>query len=220
MLPTASGWSSTIAFFSQVLVTAAPSSSARARTRPAAPALVTPPPAMITGRSAAARSWTARSSATGFGASRPSTVALGGARAAATSVLGKSRGMETCTGPGRPEVATRKASCSTSGTRVGARTSTDIFVMGRKTDSRSISWKAPSPRAVDMTWELRRTIGEPSTAAAWTPMTVLEAPGERETSATAGRPVSSAYPSAMWAATCSWRTRMKRGAPVRYRTSR
>ena len=56
------------------------------------------------------------------------------------------------------------------------------------------------------------TSGVESMYASAMPVTVLVAPGPEVTSTTPGRPDTRAYPSAMWAAPCSWRTRMCRSA--------
>ncbi len=64
--------------------------------------------------------------------------------------------------------------------------------------------------AVVATWPVTTTNGMESMKASARGVTMLVAPGPLVTMATPGRPVTCAYPSAMWPAPCSCRTRMCR----------
>ena len=57
------------------------------------------------------------------------------------------------------------------------------------------------------TWPVMQTIGDESSIAVAIPVTRFVAPGPDVASATPTLPDARAYPSAMWAAPCSWRTR-------------
>jgi hypothetical protein len=72
----------------------------------------------------------------------------------------------------------------------------------------SASWKASLPRFAVFVCPLITISGEESISAVSRPVTVFVAPGPEVTSATPGRPVARAKPSAMWVAPCSWRTRI------------
>ena len=95
-----------------VLVPAAPSRSASARTSAAVPERATPPPAMTSGREAGGITTAGSSGADGaaaaelYSASRPST----------------SAGTSRCTGPGRPATATASASCTSAAASAGSST--------------------------------------------------------------------------------------------------
>ena len=71
----------------------------------------------------------------------------------------------------------------------------------------SVSWKASLPMSVEATWPVMQTIGDESSIAVAIPVTRLVAPGPDVASATPTFPLARAYPSAMCAAPCSWRTR-------------
>ena len=81
------------------------------------------------------------------------------------------------------------------------------LVMGRVMPVMSISWKASVPRTLEETWPVMQTMGTESSMAVAMPVTRLVAPGPQVATATPTRPDARAYPSAMWAAPCSWRTR-------------
>ena len=74
----------------------------------------------------------------------------------------------------------------------------------------SHSWNASVPRADRATWPVMATMGTESALAPMMPVTRLVAPGPEVATQTPTLPVARAYPSAAWAAHCSWRTRMCR----------
>ena len=116
-------------------------------------------------------------------------------------------GMSTRTGPGRPVVATWNASRITRGTSAASVMSQLCLVTGIVMPTVSHSWKASVPMTLYGTWPVTTTIGMLSMYASQSGVTMLVAAGPLVTMATPGRPVAWAYPSAMWPAPCSWRTR-------------
>jgi hypothetical protein len=79
--------------------------------------------------------------------------------------------------------------------------------MGSVMPVMSISWNASVPRTLEETWPVMQTMGIESSMAVAMPVTKFVAPGPEVAMATPTRPEARAYPSAMWAADCSWRTR-------------
>src|SRR5271168_5149123 len=79
--------------------------------------------------------------------------------------------------------------------------------MGRVMPVMSISWNASVPRTLEETWPVMQTMGTESSMAVAMPVTRFVAPGPDVATQTPTRPDARAYPSAMWAAPCSWRTR-------------
>jgi len=71
----------------------------------------------------------------------------------------------------------------------------------------SHSWNASVPIALVLTCPVMHTMGIESMKASHSGVTMLVAAGPEVTMATPGRPVTCAYPWAMWPAPCSWRTR-------------
>jgi hypothetical protein len=104
------------------------------------------------------------------------------------------------------ESATSIARARYSGMSRGSGTAQAPFVMGRMSETWSISWSAPRPF---------NPRGEPppirrsGLRAAWafaTPVTASVTPGPGTTTATPRPRVRRAHASAAWAAACSWRT--------------
>ena len=82
-------------------------------------------------------------------------------------------------------------------------TSSLCFVHERVMPTVSHSWNASEPIAAVGTWPVIATIGIESMKASISGVTRLVAAGPEVTMATPGRPVTWAYPSAMWPAPCS-----------------
>jgi len=80
--------------------------------------------------------------------------------------------------------------------------------MGRVMPVMSVSWKASEPMTEVGTWPVIQTMGEESIIAVAMPVTRLVAPGPEVAIATPTFPETRAYPSAAWAAHCSWRIRI------------
>src|SRR6266540_3544747 len=99
-------------------------------------------------------------------------------------------------------IASRTSSTSSS----TSRTSTLCFVTGIVTPTTSVSWNASRPSIGRPTWPVIARTGEPSMWAVASPVTRLVAPGPDVATHTPTRPLARAYPSAAWAAACSWRT--------------
>ena len=111
------------------------------------------------------------------------------------------------TGPGRPVVATWKAAATVRGMSSARLISQLCLVIPMVTPVMSHSWKASVPMEEVATWPEITTSGVESMYAFDSGVTTLVAPGPLVTMATPARPVTIAYPSAMWPAPCSWRTR-------------
>ena len=90
-----------------------------------------------------------------------------------------------------------------SGIRAGWVTWIDSFVTGRKSATRSSSWKASRPWIPSAEPPAIATTGECATWAPAMPVTRFVAPGPLVTRHTAGMPVTRARPSAMKAPPCS-----------------
>ena len=106
--------------------------------------------------------------------------------------LETSLGTSTSTGPGRPVVATWKASATTLGRSWASVTSQLCLVMSIVTPVMGHSWKASVPMAVVATWPVITTMGIESIMASASGVTMLVAPGPLVTMATPGRPVTCA----------------------------
>ena len=72
----------------------------------------------------------------------------------------------------------------------------------------SISWKLSFPRRLTPTLQVIATIGIESIYAVAIPVTRFVAPGPLVAKHTPTFPVALAYPSAPWAAPCSWEVRI------------
>jgi hypothetical protein len=81
------------------------------------------------------------------------------------------------------------------------------LVIGMVMPVTSASWKASDPMALVATCPVMARIGTESMCASASPVTRLVAAGPEVTMQTPTRPVACAYPSAMWIAPCSCRTR-------------
>ena len=101
-----------------------------------------------------------------------------------------SLGKSTRTGPGRPVVATWKASATTRGMSFTSVMSQLCLVMSIVTPVMGTSWKASVPMAVVATWPVMTTMGIESIMASARGVTMLVAPGPDVTMATPGRPVT------------------------------
>ncbi len=117
--------------------------------------------------------------------------------------------------PGRPEVAVQNARSVKRG-----RSSTRWACQARLTNGRKIavwsasawrltSWCGCRPYMYDGTSPAIATSGTESSAAVATPVTAFIIPGPTCSSTTPTSPVARAYPSAAWAAACSWRAMTK-----------
>ncbi len=100
--------------------------------------------------------------------------------------------MSTSTGPGRPDVATWKASWMVEDSRSASLTSQLCLVQGRVMPTVSASWKASEPIMKVGTWPVSTTSGMESISASVSPVTALVAPGPEVTSTTPGLPVERA----------------------------
>ncbi len=107
-------------------------------------------------------------------------------------------------------VATWNASRITRGMSFASVINQLCFVTGIVMPTVSHSWNASVPITEYATWPVITTIGMVSMYASQSGVTMFVAAGPLVTIATPGRPVACAYPSAMWPAPCSWRTRMWR----------
>jgi hypothetical protein len=79
--------------------------------------------------------------------------------------------------------------------------------MGSVMPVMSVSWNASEPSMAAGTCPVMHTRGVESIWAVAIPVTRFVAPGPEVATATPTRPLARAYPSAMWVALCSWRTR-------------
>src|SRR2546425_3205824 len=90
----------------------------------------------------------------------------------------------------------------------GSMTSQLCLVTGRVMPVASVSWKASPPMDHRGTCPVTATTGTESMYEDARPVTRLVAPGPEVAMHTPTRPEAWAYPSAAWAAPCSWRARM------------
>ncbi len=104
-------------------------------------------------------------------------------------------------------VATWNASRTTRGMSAASVTSQLCLVTGMVMPTVSASWNASVPMTEYATCPVTTTSGMLSMYASHSGVTMLVAAGPLVTIATPGRPVTCAYPSAMWPAPCSCRTR-------------
>ena len=93
-----------------------------------------------------------------------------------------------------------------SATRSVVRTLDANFVIGFMRSTCGRSCREPMRCWLSAPWPPIRSIGLSARSALATPVTASVVPGPAVTTAQPGRPVTRAYPSAAWAATCSWRT--------------
>ncbi len=100
--------------------------------------------------------------------------------------------MSTTTGPGRPVVATWKASWMMRARSLTSFTSQLCFVQGRVMPTVSHSWKASEPISVVGTWPEMHTSGIESISASCSGVTALVAPGPEVTRRTPALPVERA----------------------------
>ena len=164
-----------------VAVAAAPSWSARRRSSAAAFARTTPPPATRSGRSAS-RSRAAASPMRADGAVRRRGGSGGASSAPAsisTDAARTSAGRPRCTGPGRPESASRTASRTSTGTLLRAVAVALHFVVARispLTSAAIVIPRAASPRCIGGA-DVRTSTASPFARAVPRPPTRLCAPG-------------------------------------------
>ena len=116
-----------------------------------------------------------------------------------------SSGSSMCVGPGFSRRAVRNARATVSGIASGRPTRVVHFVTGSSIRGMSTSWCDSLWSLSEPVWPVIATIGARSRNASAIPVTRLVAPGPSVAIATAGRPVSRPWTSAMNAAPCSWR---------------
>jgi hypothetical protein len=107
-----------------------------------------------------------------------------GAMRSSTTVISRSTGISTKTGPGRPVSACRIAVVSTSGIWRVSLTVQEPLVMGRSRSTCSTSWSDPSPRSPSGAAPPIRSTGLRAEYALAMPVTASVTPGPAVTTAT------------------------------------
>ena len=141
------------------------------------------------------------------GAGRPRGPGPAGRASRSSTVdMRRSTAISTKTGPGWPDSATSIARARYSGMSRGSGTAQAPFVMGRRSETWSISWRAPRPLSPSGEPPPMRRSGLRAAWAFATPVTASVTPGPGTTTATPSPRVRRAHASAACAAACSWRT--------------
>ena len=180
------------------------SASTQRRRASHAPFHQTSPPATSMGRSACAINSAARATSSASGSTADGVTAAGTSAEpwANTTSSGKSRN----TGPRWGVIAVATASPTSLGMSPGAVTVRASLVMDATIGTWSSSCSEPAPHRPCGALPPRATRGEPLKWAVVMALTALVMPGPAVRTATPGRRVSLAMPSAAHVAVCSWRT--------------
>ena len=169
----------------------------------------TPPPASSTGRRAA-RAPRRGGERRRRGRGRPGRGEAGGGRARAPDgrrPWPRRPAPRAAPGPGRPLAASAKASSTSAARSSPCSAVIECLTTGTLMPATSVSWKAIVPRRWVATWPQTNTTGTESIHASATAVSRFTAPGPLVASATPGRPVTRAQPSAAWPPPASWRVR-------------
>ena len=217
-MPAISGWSSGIVPQPiRVGITGTPVSSANATSASAASALMIPPPATMSGRSAcasmsstfAACAGVARGLCTGSGAYVSGSNSI--------SVICTSNGRSMSTGPGRPERMRWKACWNAPGTWAGSSTVIAIFVSGAAIAAMSMAWKSSLWSLATGAWPVMQRMGMESAAAEYRPVIMSVPAGPEVPMQIPMLPAAARVkPSAMCAAPSTWRASTWRIPPCAF----